>query len=105
MLSEFLVPRRMVMGENAVESVPIELKGFKKANPLIVTDAGVAKAGILNRLLSPLDSAGIRHGSSQMLSLTLRSRSSKKGIRCAGREITISSLLWVGEARLMRPKQ
>lgn len=61
MPAEFLVPKKMVMGENAIESVPIEIKGFKKTNPLVVTDAGVAEAGILNRLLSALDAARIRH--------------------------------------------
>ena len=58
---EFLVPRKMVMGENAIDLVPDEIKAFKKNNPLVVTDAGVAEAGILSRLLSQLDGAGIRH--------------------------------------------
>ncbi|HME45412.1 MAG TPA: iron-containing alcohol dehydrogenase [Syntrophorhabdales bacterium] len=58
---EFLVPKKMVMGENAIESVPAEINGFKKTNPLVVTDAGVAEAGILNRLLSALDAGRIRH--------------------------------------------
>ena len=61
MLSEFLVPRKMVTGENAIESVPNEIKGLKKNNPLVVTDAGVVKAGIVGRLLLPLDNAGIKH--------------------------------------------
>jgi alcohol dehydrogenase len=61
MPAEFLVPRKMVTGENAIESVPNEIKGLKKHNPLIVTDAGVVKAGIVGRLLLPLDDAKIKH--------------------------------------------
>jgi alcohol dehydrogenase class IV len=58
---EFLTPRRMITGENAVESFPNEIKGLKKNNPLVVTDAGIVEAGVLRRLLFQLDGAKISY--------------------------------------------
>jgi alcohol dehydrogenase class IV len=61
MSQEFLTPRRMITGEQAIEAVPNEIRGLKKNNPLIVTDAGIVEAGLLGRLLSPLGGAGMSY--------------------------------------------
>jgi alcohol dehydrogenase class IV len=61
MPQEFLAPRRIITGENSIDSLPNEIKGLKKNNPLVVTDAGIVEAGILSRLVSPLDDAKISY--------------------------------------------
>lgn len=61
MLYEFLGPRKIIAGENSIDSILNEMKGLKKDNPLIVTDKGIVEAGILSRLLSIFDNAKIKY--------------------------------------------
>lgn len=58
---EFLGPRKTILGENSIDSIPNEMRRLKKENPLIVTDKGIVEAGILNRLQSTLDGAKIKY--------------------------------------------
>jgi alcohol dehydrogenase class IV len=58
---EFLGPRKIIFGENSIELIPNEMRSLKKENPLIVTDRGIAEAGILDRLLSQFDNARIQY--------------------------------------------
>ena len=59
---EFLGPRKIVAGENAIASVPNEVRSLKGMKPLIVTDAGIAKTGLLSRLTFLLDKEKIGYG-------------------------------------------
>jgi alcohol dehydrogenase len=55
MLQEFLGPRKLITGENSIESIANEIRALNKSNPLIVTDKGIAGSGILDRLMAVLD--------------------------------------------------
>ena len=59
---EFLGPRKIVGGENSITSVPNEVRSLKGMKPLIVTDPGIAEAGLLKRLTSLLDDEKIPYG-------------------------------------------
>jgi alcohol dehydrogenase class IV len=59
---EFLGPRKIVGGENSITSVPNEVKSLKGMKPLIVTDPGIADAGLLKRLTSLLGEEKIPYG-------------------------------------------
>jgi alcohol dehydrogenase class IV len=58
---EFLGPRKIITGENSIDLISNEIRSLKKENPLIVTDYGIAKACILNRLLSIFDDVKIKY--------------------------------------------
>lgn len=55
MAYEFLGPRKIVAGDDALNSLPNEVRSLRGARPLIVTDAGIAKSGLLARLTSVMD--------------------------------------------------
>jgi len=58
-LHYFEVPTVMKHGLGAVKHLPGELAALGIKKPLIVTDAGVVKAGILEQVLTPLKEAGV----------------------------------------------
>ena len=62
MAYEFLGPRKIVAGENSLASVPAEVRSLKGTRPLIVTDSGIARSGLLGRLTSVLDEQKMAHG-------------------------------------------
>ena len=62
MAYEFLGPRKIVAGENSLASVPNEVNSLKGTRPLIVTDAGIARSGLLKRLTSVLEEEKMRYG-------------------------------------------
>jgi alcohol dehydrogenase class IV len=61
MVYEIMGARRIVAGENSIMSVPKEMRTLKRSNPFIVTDDGLVKAGLLNRLTSLLDDEKIEY--------------------------------------------
>ncbi len=52
-------PTRMVFGEGAASEVVSECKRLRASRALIVTDAGVVNAGLVERVTAPLSKAGI----------------------------------------------
>ncbi len=54
-------PTRIVVGAGALKHLPDEVRRLGLQRPLVVTDAGVAKAGLLDRVLAVLGEAGIVH--------------------------------------------
>lgn len=56
---EFINSVKICAGENALENIPYELNFLGCHTPLILSDAGVSKAGILDNVIKILDSAGI----------------------------------------------
>src|SRR5699024_10677876 len=56
-LSSF--PERLLFGDNALEDVKGVLKEFKSKKVLIITDKGLVKAGVLDNVLSKLNSEGL----------------------------------------------
>jgi len=59
-VSRMSFPCPIVFGPGALAQLPAELQRLGAKRPLIVTDAGVAKAGLLRRVLDVLDAAQIR---------------------------------------------
>jgi alcohol dehydrogenase class IV len=53
-------PRFVLVGGGAVNDVASVLQKFGLSRPLVVTDAGMAKSGFVNRCLDPLAKAGIK---------------------------------------------
>ena len=54
-------PTRVVIGAGALQRLPDEVQRLGLRRPLVVTDAGVAKAGLVDRVLAVLGEAGIVH--------------------------------------------
>jgi 4-hydroxybutyrate dehydrogenase len=54
-------PTRIVVGAGALKHLPDEVRRLGLQRPLVVTDAGVAKAGLLDLVLAVLGEAGIVH--------------------------------------------
>jgi alcohol dehydrogenase class IV len=52
-------PGKLIFGPNSLTQLTIELS--LKEIPLIITDKGVSKAGILDKLMAVLNGAGIRY--------------------------------------------
>jgi choline dehydrogenase len=60
-LHYFEVPTIMKHGLGAVKYLPKELAALGIKKPLLVTDAGVVKAGVLNQVLKPLKEANLAY--------------------------------------------
>ena len=54
-------PTRIVLGPGALKRLPEEVRRLGLHRPLLVTDTGVVKAGLVDRVLSVLGEAGIVH--------------------------------------------
>src|SRR6516225_9602 len=54
-------PTRIVLGPGALKRLPDEVGRLGLQRPLLVTDAGVMKAGLGDRVLAVLGEAGIVH--------------------------------------------
>jgi len=54
-------PTRVVLGAGALRRLPEEVRRLGLHRPLLVTDAGVVKAGIVDRVISILGEAGLVH--------------------------------------------
>ena len=61
MITEMSFPTRIVFGKGALREVPNNLARLAVKRPLLVTDAGVAQAGLLGRLKSVLDASKVAH--------------------------------------------
>ncbi len=57
MITEMSFPTRIVFGEGAIREVPNHLARMGVKRPLVVTDRGVAAAGLLSRLTGVLEGA------------------------------------------------
>ncbi len=58
---EMSYPTRVVFGPGATARVPEKVAALGMKKPLVVTDAGVVKVGLAERLLSKLRAAGVAH--------------------------------------------
>ncbi len=57
MLSTFAFPTRIIFGPGAIEQVADVVRGVGIKRPLVVTDPGIVKSGLLERLGGPLKKA------------------------------------------------
>lgn len=55
-------PVKIVSGRAALESLPFELMGLGSSKPLVVTDEGIVKAGILDIVLKTMEGSPIEIG-------------------------------------------
>ena len=59
MISTFSFPTRIVFGPGAIDHVAEGARSFGMKHPLLVTDPGIIKTGLLERLTAPLNKAGL----------------------------------------------
>lgn len=57
---EFYLPLKILSGENALENIPAELAALGASKPMIVTDKGVVKAGLVKTLTAALKASGMK---------------------------------------------
>jgi alcohol dehydrogenase class IV len=55
----FSSPGKIIFGPGEVDKIPQEIKALGTKRPLLVTDKGVKNSGVLAKLLSPMDKAGV----------------------------------------------
>ena len=60
-LMDFVLPTRIVVGPGVISTIGAEFKASGKKKPIIVTDKGVVKAGITQKVTDLLDAAGIEY--------------------------------------------
>jgi alcohol dehydrogenase len=56
---EFFCPVKLIVGERALENIPFELAALGARRPLLVTDRGVAAAGLVDLLKGILSAGGL----------------------------------------------
>jgi alcohol dehydrogenase class IV len=59
MISNFSFPTKIVFGPGAIAQVGDAARSFSMKHPLLVTDLGIVKSGVLERLTAPLRQAGL----------------------------------------------
>lgn len=61
MLSTFSFPNKIIFGCGAVNSIPEIVKDFSIKRVLIITDKGMVKSGLVNKVTDNLRKAGLEH--------------------------------------------
>ncbi|MBC8230589.1 iron-containing alcohol dehydrogenase [bacterium] len=61
MLSTFSFPNKIIFGCGAVNSIPEIVSGFSINRVLIVTDKGIVKAGLVEKVTDNLQKSGLEH--------------------------------------------
>ncbi|MSS73316.1 MAG: iron-containing alcohol dehydrogenase [Candidatus Latescibacteria bacterium] len=59
MISRFSIPTQILLGPGAVREIPDLVRSLGRRRPLIVTDAGVVRAGLVERVTGPFRDAGL----------------------------------------------
>src|SRR5690242_387029 len=60
-VTEMSYPTKVVFGAGALQRVPAQVERLKMKKPLVVTDAGVVKAGLAERLYDVLRKANVSY--------------------------------------------
>jgi len=60
MITTFAFPTQIIFGPGAVNRIGEAIGGLGKERPLVVTDPGVVKAGLLERVLAPLKNSNLQ---------------------------------------------
>lgn len=58
---EFVLPTRIKFGEGVSESIAEEIKALEKSRPIIITDKGLLKAGVVEKIEKALEKEGIEY--------------------------------------------
>lgn len=92
---DFSLPTRIVFGPGVLKSLPSELIATGKKKPLIVTDRGIQKAGIVKQVTDLLDANGLSYAIYDGVEANPKDKNVEEGARIA-REHKTDSLLAVG---------
>ncbi|MDX1800171.1 MAG: iron-containing alcohol dehydrogenase [Marinobacter sp.] len=57
---EFFCPVKVIAGKAALEHIPYELTGLAAKRPMIITDKGVRKAGLLEPVITACEESGLK---------------------------------------------
>lgn len=60
-ITSFFIPNVTLVGEGCSKEIPVRLKNIGGSKPLIVTDQGIVKAGILKQITGILDAAKMKY--------------------------------------------
>ena len=60
-MQNYFLPPRIEFGDGAVQNLGEHVKAFDGKKPLVVTDAGIINAGILEKAIAALDASGLTH--------------------------------------------
>ena len=60
-ITSFFIPNVTLVGEGCSKEIPARLKNIGGTKPLIVTDQGIVKAGILKQIAGVLDAAKMKY--------------------------------------------
>ena len=60
-LGTFLACRKTLLGQNAIDSVAAEAKKLGARKVMVITDAGVVGAGLVDRVTGPLEAEGLAY--------------------------------------------
>ena len=58
---EFFCPTKIICGKHSLDKLPDELEGHGVAHPLVMTDAGLVKLGVAEKLTRVLDAADVAY--------------------------------------------
>ena len=61
LISSFFIPRTTLVGMHAAQAIPDRLEQLGGQKPLIVTDQGIVKTGILKQITDILDDHGMKY--------------------------------------------
>lgn len=80
---DFSMPTRIVFGNGVVEGLARELRAAGCQKPLVVTDKGIVKAGIVNRITDLLEQASIPYAIYDGVEANPKDVNCEEGARCA----------------------
>ena len=60
-MQNYFLPPRIEFGDGAIQNLGEHVKAFDGKKPLVVTDAGIINAGILEKAIAALDASGLTH--------------------------------------------
>ena len=60
-MQNYFLPPRIEFGDGAIQNLGEHVKTFNGKKPLVVTDAGIINAGILEKAIAALDAIGLTH--------------------------------------------
>ena len=57
----FLACKKTLLGQDAIQNIGTEAKKLGATKVLVITDAGVVGAGLIEKVLAPLEASGLKH--------------------------------------------
>ena len=85
-ITSFFIPNVTLVGEGCSKEIPARLKSIGGTKPLIVTDQGIVKAGILKQITDILDNAKMPYAVSTRPCRIRRIKTWMRPLKCIKRK-------------------